>query len=239
MKDKCVLVTGSSSGIGYEITSNLLDLGAQVIGIARNHDKSNLENKNYITYNCDVSIHDKLEILLKQILKNHPQINCLISNAGYGNFGPLENYSTLQINKFLSTNLTSHLVITKHLLPHFKRNKMGDIIFIGSEAGLLGAKNGSLYCTAKFGLKGFSEALSKDVVNNNIRVSIINPGMVRTDFFENLNFEPGDSEENAISLRDVSSTVAYILGLSRNTIVDEINLSPSKKAIKFKWINQL
>ena len=234
MKDKCVLVTGSSSGIGYEITSNLLDLGAKVIGIARNHDKSNLENKNYITYNCDVSIHDKLEIILKQILKNHPQINCLISNAGYGNFGPLENYSTSQINKFLSTNLTSHLVITKHLLPHFKRNKMGDIIFIGSEAGLSGAKNGSLYCAAKFGLKGFSEALSKDVVNNNIRVSIINPGMVRTDFFENLNFEPGDSEENAISLRDVSSTVAYILGLSRNTIVDEINLSPLKKAIKFK-----
>ena len=234
MKDKCVLVTGSSSGIGYEITSNLLDLGAKVIGIARNHDKSNLENKNYITYNCDVSVHDKLEILLKQILKNHPQINCLISNAGYGNFGPLENYSTSQINKFLSTNLTSHLVITKHLLPHFKRNKIGDIIFIGSEAGLSGAKNGSLYCTAKFGLKGFSEALSKDVVNNNIRVSIINPGMVRTDFFENLNFEPGDSEENAISLRDVSSTVAYILGLSRNTIVDEINLSPLKKAIKFK-----
>ena len=238
MKDKCVLVTGSSSGIGYEITSNLLDLGAKVIGIARNHDKSNLENKNYITYNCDVSIHDKLEILLKQILKNHPQINCLISNAGYGNFGPLENYSTLQINKFLSTNLTSHLVITKHLLPHFKRNKMGDIIFIGSEAGLSGAKNGSLYCTAKFGLKGFSEALSKDVSNNNIRVAMINPGMVRTEFFKNLNFEPGDSEENAISLRDISSTVAYILGLSRNTIVDEINLSPSKKAIKFKWINQ-
>ena len=234
MKDKCVLVTGSSSGIGYEITSNLLDLGAKVIGIARNHDKSNLENKNYITYNCDVSIHDKLEILLKQILKNHPQINCLISNAGYGNFGPLENYSTLQINKFLSTNLTSHLVITKHLLPHFKRNKMGDIIFIGSEAGLSGAKNGSLYCTAKFGLKGFSEALSKDVSNNNIRVAMINPGMVRTEFFKNLNFEPGDSEENAISLRDVSSTVAYILGLSRNTIVDEINISPSKKAIKFK-----
>jgi NADP-dependent 3-hydroxy acid dehydrogenase YdfG len=234
MKDKCVLVTGSSSGIGYEITSNLLDLGAQVIGIARNHDKSNLENKNYITYNCDVSIHDKLEILLKQILKNHPQINCLISNAGYGNFGPLENYSTLQINKFLSTNLTSHLVITKYLLPHFKRNKMGDIIFIGSEAGLSGAKNGSLYCTAKFGLKGFSEALSKDVSNKNIRVAMINPGMVRTEFFKNLNFEPGDSEENAISLRDVSSTVAYILGLSRNTIVDEINISPSKKAIKFK-----
>jgi len=234
MKDKCVLVTGSSSGIGYEITLKLLDLGAKVIGIARNHDRSKLENKNYTTYKCDVSAHQKLEILLKQILKNHPQINCFISNAGYGDFGPLENFSTLQIKNFIATNLTSHMVITKLLLPHFKRIKIGDIIFIGSEAGLLGAKNGSLYCTAKFGLRGFSEALSKDVANKNIRVSIINPGMIRTNFFENLNFEPGNDEENAINIKDVSSTVAYILDLSRNTIVDEINLSPLKKAIKFK-----
>ena len=234
MKDKCVLVTGSSSGIGYEITLKLLGLGAKVIGIARNHDRSKLENKNYTTYKCDVSAHQKLEILLKQILKKHPQINCFISNAGYGDFGPLENFSTLQIKNFIATNLTSHMVITKLLLPHFKRIKIGDIIFIGSEAGLLGAKNGSLYCTAKFGLRGFSEALSKDVANKNIRVSIINPGMIRTDFFENLNFEPGNDEENTINIKDVSSTVAYILDLSRNTIVDEINLSPLKKAIKFK-----
>ena len=234
MKDKCVLVTGSSSGIGYEITLKLLGLGAKVIGIARNHDKSKLENKNYITYNCDISNHKKLETLLKQILKKYPKINGLISNAGYGDFGPLENFSTLQIKNFIATNLTSHIVMTKLLLPHFKRIKIGDIIFIGSEAGLLGAKNGSLYCTAKFGLRGFSEALSKDVANKNIRVSIINPGMIRTNFFENLNFEPGNDEENAINIKDVSSTVAYILELSRNTIVDEINLSPLKKAIKFK-----
>ena len=234
MKDKCVLVTGSSSGIGYEITLKLLDLGAKVIGIARNHDRSKIENKNYTTYKGDVSAHQKLEILLKQILKKHPQINCFISNAGYGDFGPLENFSTLQIKNFIATNLTSHIVMTKLLLPHFKRIKIGDIIFIGSEAGLLGAKNGSLYCTTKFGLRGFSEALSKDVANKNIRVSIINPGMIKTDFFENLNFEPGNDEENAINIKDVSSTVTYILDLSRNTIVDEINLSPLKKAIKFK-----
>ena len=234
MKDKCVLVTGSSSGIGYEITLKLLDLGAKVIGIARNHDRSKLENKNYTTYKCDVSAHQKLERLLKQILKKHPQINCFISNAGYGDFGPLENFSTLQIDNFIATNLTSHLVLTRVLLPHFKRIKIGDIVFIGSEAGLLGAKNGSLYCTAKFGLRGFSEALSKDVANKNIRVSIINPGMIRTDFFEDLNFEPGNEEENAINIKDVSSTVAYILNLSRNTIVDEINLSPLNKVINFK-----
>ena len=234
MKDKCALVTGSSSGIGYAITSKLLDLGAKVIGIARNHSRYKLENKNYITYNCDVSDHNKLEILFKQILKNHPEINCLVSNAGYGDFGPLENFSILQINNFIATNLSSHLVITKFLLPHFKKKKQGDLIFMGSEAGLLGTKNGSLYCAAKFGLRGFTQALSKDVANKNIRVSIINPGMVRTDFFENLKFEPGINRQNAISIEDISSTVVYILNLSSNTIVDEINLAPSKKVIKFK-----
>ena len=234
MKDKCILVTGSSSGIGYEITSKLLDLGAKVIGIARNYDKSNLENKNYIKYNIDLSVREKLEILLKQILKNHPQINCLISSAGYGDFGPLENFSTSQINNFMATNLTSHIVITKFLLHHFKRIKIGDIIFIGSEAGLLGTKNGSLYCAAKFGLRGFSQALSEDVSNKNIKVTIINPGMVKTNFFENLNFEPGIKETNSIGIKDISSTVAYILNLNRNTVADEINLSPTSKSIKFK-----
>jgi 3-hydroxy acid dehydrogenase/malonic semialdehyde reductase len=58
--------------------------------------------------------------------------------------------------------------------------------------------------------------------------------MVKTDFFKNLNFEPGNDEKNTISVKDISSTVAYILTLSRNTIVNEVNLSPSKKAIKFK-----
>ncbi len=234
MEDKCILITGSSSGIGHEITLKLLDLGAKVVGLARNHDKYKLQNKNYIAYNCDVSVPEKLEKLLKLILKSHPEINCLISNAGYGNFGPLENFSTSQINNFVATNLTSHLVITKLLLPHFKRIKNGDIIFIGSEAGLLGAKNGSLYCTTKFGLRGFSEALRKDVTKKNIRVSIINPGMVKTDFFKDLNFEPGNDKENSIDIKDISSTVIYILNLSRNTIVHEINLSPKKNAIKFK-----
>ena len=146
----------------------------------------------------------------------------------------VENFSVDQINNFISMNLTSHLIITKGLLPHFKKIKKGDIIFIGSEAGLSGAKNGSLYCSSKFGLRGFAQSLSKDVASNNIRVCIINAGMVRTNFFENLNFLPGDDLENAISVDDISNSVANILTLNRNTVVDEINLSPAKKVVKFK-----
>ena len=234
MKDKCFLVTGSSSGIGRAITIKLLDSGAKVIGIARNHSKPKLEHKNYLTYSIDLSKFNDLEKIIKKIIQDHPEINGLVSNAGYGEFGPLENFSVNDISSFFSMNLTSHIIITKCLLPHLKKKEIGDIIFMGSEASLTGEKNGTLYCSAKFGLRGFSQALRKDVSNSNIRVCIINPGMVRTNFFNNLKFSPGEDINNAVSEEDISNVVLNILTLGRNTVVDEINLSPLKKVIKFK-----
>ena len=234
MKDKCFLVTGSSGGIGRAITIKLLDSGARVIGLARNHSKLKLENKNYLTYSIDLSKLDNLEKIIKKIIQDHPEINGLVSNAGYGEFGPLENFSVNDISSFFSMNLTSHIIITKCLLPHLKKKEIGDIIFMGSEASLTGEKNGTLYCSAKFGLRGFSQALRKDVSNSNIRVCIINPGMVRTNFFNNLKFSPGEDINNAVSEEDISNAVLGILTLGRNTVVDEINLSPLKKVIKFK-----
>ena len=170
MKDKYVLVTGSSSGIGKAIAAKLLDLGAKVVGISRDHKKAIIQHDNYIPYTLDISDIHNLEKNIKLILKDHPKINGLVSNAGNGKFGPLENFSVDQINNFISMNLTSHLIITKGLLPHFKKIKKGDIIFIGSEAGLSGAKNGSLYCSSKFGLRGLAQSLARELHPNNIHI---------------------------------------------------------------------
>ena len=97
MKDKCFLVTGSSSGIGRAITVKLLDAGAKVLGVARNHTKLKLEHKNYLTYSIDLNTSDNLEKKIKKIIEDNPEINGLVSNAGYGEFGPLENFSSKQI----------------------------------------------------------------------------------------------------------------------------------------------
>jgi 3-hydroxy acid dehydrogenase / malonic semialdehyde reductase len=227
MKDKCILVTGSSSGIGRSITERLLNSGAKVIGLARDHSKFTNGHQNYLTYQAD------LKLIINKIIKDNDEINGLISNAGYGAFGPLENFSIEQINSFITLNLTAHIVVSKLLIPHFKRKKIGNIIFMGSEAGLIGAKNGSLYCSAKFGLRGFSQSIRNDISSSNIRVCIINPGMVRTEFFENLSFSPGNDVANAINPDEIAKTVMNVLAMEESTVVEEINLSPLKKVVNF------
>lgn len=233
MDDKCILVTGSSSGIGRTISIKLLDSGARVIGLARDHSKNELKHKNYITYDVDLNDFQSLKKIMLKVFSENNEINGLISNAGYGEFGPLENFSIEQINSFIALNLTSHIVITKLLLPHFKKNKSGNIIFMGSEASLLGAKNGSLYCSAKFGLRGFSQSLRHDVSSSNISVCIINPGMVKTNFFEKLNFTHGDDNNNSINPDEIAKIILNIFQMENNTVMEEINISPLKKVIKF------
>ena len=104
---------------------------------------------------------------------------------------------------------------------------------MGSEAGVVGKKKSTLYSAAKFGLRGFAQALRDEVSSNDIRVCLINPGMVRSSFFNKLDFYPGENHENAIETFDVAASAIDILMMRRGTVVDEVNLSPIKKMIVF------
>ena len=233
IKERKVLVTGSSDGIGRSITLSLLNSGAKVIGLARDHSKFNPETKNYIKYKTDFSNEEILLNTITKIIKDHKDLDCLVSNAGFGKFGTLETFSTKEINDFIFTNLTSHMILTNKILPHLKKIRKGNIIFIGSESALKGGKNGSLYSAAKFGLRGFSQSIREESCSKNIHVSLINPGMVRTSFFNNLDFMPGEDKSNAIEPDDIGKIIIDILSTRNGSVIEEINLSPLKKVIKF------
>ena len=233
MKERCILVTGSSSGIGRAITGRFLDAGATVIGIARDHEKFCPNTDKYKAYKIDVADLNALADGLKEILSAYPHLNGFVSNAGYGIFDGLENFSVEQISTYITANLSSHIVAVRTLLPNFKSKKGGDILFIGSEAALKGGKKGSLYCAAKFGLRGFAQTIREECSGKGIRVSLINPGMVRTEFFKNLEFGPGDDPSNAIEPDDVAIAAMNIFATRAETVIDEINLTPLKKVIKF------
>jgi short-subunit dehydrogenase len=157
-----------------------------------------------------------------------------VLNAGYGRFGSLEEFSYPQIREMVDTNLLQHIFVARAFLPRIKRLGQGDLVIIGSEAALSGGKRGAIYSACKFALRGLAQSLRDESSGSGVRVSLINPGMVDTGFFEQLDFQPGDDPLNHIRPEDVAEAVAMVLNAHPGTVFDEINLNPLKKVIQFK-----
>jgi short-subunit dehydrogenase len=107
-------------------------------------------------------------------------------------------------------------------------------VLIGSEAALRGSRYGSIYCAAKFGLRGLAQALRQEAATAGVAVSIVNPGMVRTGFFDELDFVPGERPENALEPADVAEAVWLAVSTRAGAVVDEIDLSPLSRVVRKK-----
>jgi 3-hydroxy acid dehydrogenase/malonic semialdehyde reductase len=233
---RTVLVTGASSGIGRAVAQNLLQQGHAVIGVSRDCRKFIRQMDNFSFVQLDLSQLNELPQKIRQLQQMFPEIDAVVFSAGMGQFGSVEEFSYSQIEALMTINFTSQVFLTKALLPDLKRKASSDLIFIGSEAALKGSRKGAVYCAGKFALRGFTQALREECGNSNVRVCLINPGMVKTAFFENLTFEPGEHESNVILPEDVAEAVAYVLNSRAQIVIDEINLSPLNKVVKFKKV---
>lgn len=228
------IITGSSSGIGRATTELLLQHGASVVGIARDHAKFSPASDRYEPITLDLSDLDTAAIALDRLARVHDNVGAVISNAGAGRFGAIEQFSAAQIRHDIDLNLTSHLLLARSFLPVLKQRNGGDLIIMGSESALRGARTGSVYCAAKFGLRGAAQALADECARRGVRVTLVNPGLVRTPFFDNLDFEPGDDPGNALSPDDVAATVLEILATPRGPAYREINIDPPNPAVRSK-----
>ena len=226
------LVTGASSGIGLGIAQRLLDEGYAVTGISRRGRVEALDQQAFEPVCVDLGNLDSLRQTLDSTLAGR-DFDCFVHAAGAGHFGSIEQFSVAQIAASIQLNLVSGMVICRTLVPRMRRRGHGRIVFIGSESGTQAGKKGSVYSAAKFGLRGFSQALREDCGRDGIAVSLVNPGMVRTPFFDQQNFAPGPLPENAIDVDDVARIVLQILESSPDIVIDEINLSPRVKSIDF------
>lgn len=233
---RSALVTGASSGIGLAICQLLLQQDWQVTGLARDFSKSTqlTDNPNFAPIIIDLADLERLPDTLNKLIKPKPLIDAVIFCAGKGQFGSLEEFSYSQIRTLIEINFTSQAYLARAVIPKMKRAKRGDLIFIGSEAALTGSRKGSIYCASKFALRGFAQALRDECAKNGVRVSIINPGMVKTPFFDELDFEPGTREAESMLPADIAEMVALVLNLRQGSIIDEITCSPVNKTIAFK-----
>ncbi|MGB5304689.1 MAG: SDR family oxidoreductase [Gammaproteobacteria bacterium] len=230
---KSIIVTGASSGIGRATVTRLLENGYRVTGMARDFSKFSCTDSNFRAIALDLSALDALPARLDELLAEHERIDGVVCCAGSGRFGSLEEFSYAQIRTMIELNLTSQIYLVRALLPGMKRQQSGDIVLLGSEAARAGGKRGAVYAAAKFGLRGFAQSIRQECAASGVRVCIINPGMVKTEFFNGLDFRPGREADNYILPEDVAQTVLGILQARAGTVFDEINLSPQKKVVRF------
>jgi len=231
---RTLLVTGASSGIGRAVAKRLLDEGHTVIGTSRDGKKFKVKHENFSFIELDLAQPEQIPAKLKTLEKAFPSLDSVIFSAGYGKFGAIEQFSFAQIEQLMTVNFTSQAIITKALIANLKRKPQSNLIYIGSEAALKGSRKGSIYCASKFALRGFTQALRDECGSSSVRVSLINPGMVKTNFFDSLSFQPGEAETHGLLAEDIAETVNFILNSNNNMVIDEINLNPANKVIQFK-----
>lgn len=231
---RTVLVSGASSGIGRAIARRLLTQGHRVIGVSRDCRRFSHAHPGFSCVELDLANLAEIPPAAKRLQDDFPDLDAVVFAAGYGQFGSLEQFSYQQIERLMMVNFTAQAFLTRALLPKLKQKPHGNLIYIGSEAALKGSRNGSIYCASKFALRGFTQALRDECGKSSVRVSLVNPGMVDTGFFDTLSFRPGKQSGQVLQAEDIADAVGYILQAGSHCVIDEINLNPSSKVIEFK-----
>lgn len=183
---KTWLITGVSSGFGYEMTKQLLAKGEVVIGTVRNKEKvQKLIDEYPLGFDCqilDVTDVPAVQKTVHTAFEKHEKIDVVVSNAGYGLFGCAEELSDTEIEQIIATNLTGSIQLIKTALPYMRKQGGGRIIQISSYGGQVAYPANSMYHATKFGIEGFCEAVAQEVAQFNIGVTIVEPGGARTEF---------------------------------------------------------
>ena len=192
-QESIAVVTGSSTGIGFETSLLLARSGFYTYATMRDTNKrqiiekiTNKENLPLEVLCLDVDNCHSVKKTIQKILDKSKQIDILVNNAGYGLFGALENISIEAIKKQFETNLFGAIRTIKEILPIMRKQKNGIIINVSSISGIVGFPAQSVYVSTKFALEGLSEAISYEVEQYGIKVILIEPGVINTNFVPNI-----------------------------------------------------
>jgi short-subunit dehydrogenase len=196
MANSNILVTGATGGIGKAFSRLLFNSGANLVLLGRNKEKlthlqnellaSNpLANNTVFTFVVDILQKVQRESLIEQLALLPFGLNLLINNAGVSQFKLFEQSSESEINNIITTNTIAPMQLTHALLPLLKQCDSAQIINIGSTYGSIGFPGYTAYCASKFALRGFSQTLSRELADTNIRVKYLSPRATQTSLNSN------------------------------------------------------
>lgn len=227
------VITGAGRGIGAAIAAHLALLGAHVVLCARTRSTldsvaaSIRQNGGRGTaLECDVTDLNSVELAAQQVEHSLGRVDILVNNAGVGAFNsPLHELPPEEWERMMNTNLRGVYYCIRSFAPLMIRARAGHIINISSLAGKNALPNGAAYSASKWGLNGLTYSVAEELRSHNIRVSVICPGSVNTDFGSHLT----KKADRMLQASDVAHAVAMIVTQAPQSFASEILLRPTQK----------
>jgi short-subunit dehydrogenase len=191
LRGKVVAITGASSGIGRAAALEFARHGASVALAARRKDRLEAVvqecrelGARAVAVPIDVNQPENAELLMRTATRELGPVDILVNNAGFAIFDPMEDAKPEDIESIMRTNYFGAVYCTRAVLPSMLERRSGTIVNVASIAGLMGFFRMGAYCASKFALIGFSESLRDEVIDRGVRVCLVCPGTVETEFFQ-------------------------------------------------------
>jgi 3-oxoacyl-[acyl-carrier protein] reductase len=225
LKNAAVLVTGGSCGIGLETARLLRQRGARVAICARHEDmlKAAAAQIDALPIVADVSNEDDVLRMIREVVREYPDYNVLINNAGFGAFAPLVDLTAEEFFRVWQTNVLGAMLVARESAKHFVGRSYGNIVNTSSTAGQRGFANGSAYCSSKFAVHALTECWRAELRQHNIRVMQVNPSEVLTSFGEGESSPVSSKPDNPSKLHasDIAHLIVSMLEMEDRGFVTE------------------
>lgn len=219
------LVTGASSGIGAALACDLAAAGASVALVARRAGRlaeivTTLAPGRSAAFPCDVRDAAAVAATVAAVRERFGAIALLVNNAGIGRYLPFLETSAEEVAAILETNLHGALHFTRAVLPEMLARRHGHVVNVASIAGRIGSRNHAVYCASKFALVGFSESLAYELEGTGVGVTLVNPGIIDTAFFDHQSFAdfPAHARARAIPPEAVSAAIVRAVRCGRREV---------------------
>jgi 3-oxoacyl-[acyl-carrier protein] reductase len=230
---RVALVTGGSRGIGLAIARRLGNLGARVAICGRHAEALEQaakvlagEGVSALAVVADVTRAADVSSMVQRVETELGPLDILVNNAGMGIFGPFHERSETEWDTVVDTNLKSVFLMSRSVAPGMIARRRGNIVNISSLAGKNAFPDGALYCASKWGLMGLNNCMAEELRGHGIRVSVICPGSVATDFSPHTGRNPA----TLLQAEDVAHAVAAMLTEGPQSFLSEISLRPLQKS---------
>jgi 3-oxoacyl-[acyl-carrier protein] reductase len=225
LENSAVLITGGSAGIGRAIAHMLAAHGARVAITGR--DKGRLEEAarslGAFAIQADVANEADVQRTYREVLAKFGDLDVLVNNAGFGVFKNLVDFDRSSFDAVFATNVTGAMLMAREAAKHFIQRNRGNIVNISSTAGLRGAANGTAYYASKFALRGMTECWRAELRKHNIRVMLVNPSEVVTNFFSTAGL-PQKANESKLRGEEIAHAVKAILEMDDRGFTPEISV---------------